>query len=309
MVNGLNEMVSPHADTQGNAAWEMPTLEGVERTKRTIQGPSGNDLTLAIHRPAENRCLLPCVFHIHGGLWNNVHSKPFAHWRDELALRGLAVIGITRRNPAPGNGVFHSFSEINADVLTNLEYVIAHKAELGIERVVVNGESMGGKLALALAIKLKTLGKLSLIDGMYVQCPYLSGRIEPPDPRFPSLIENAAVHAAVDGMGRAGQAAGVFLVEGPSASPSDRQEPLCWPDEAHSDQLAGLPPTVISVNELDVLRDVGLNVSRKLRAAKVRGYAVTQVGTDHGAEVYRPWVTPDAAQAVIRDISNFVKSL
>jgi acetyl esterase/lipase len=35
-------------------------------------------------------------------------------------------------------------------------------------------------------------------------------------------------------------------------------DPLCWPYHAIVDELAGLPPHLISVNELDPVRDEGV---------------------------------------------------
>ncbi|WP_241011170.1 alpha/beta hydrolase fold domain-containing protein [Mycobacterium camsae] len=45
--------------------------------------------------------------------------------------------------------------------------------------------------------------------------------------------------------------------------------PLCWPYRAQPDDLVGLPPHVIAVNELDPFRDEGLAYARKLLHAGV----------------------------------------
>jgi acetyl esterase/lipase len=50
---------------------------------------------------------------------------------------------------------------------------------------------------------------------------------------------------------------------------SDRRNILASPLEASSDQLKGLPPTLIQTAELDVLRDEGEAFGRKLDAAGV----------------------------------------
>ena len=54
----------------------------------------------------------------------------------------------------------------------------------------MSGESGGGNLTLATAIKAKRDGRLDHIDGIYAQCPYISGMWDAPPPELPSLVEN-----------------------------------------------------------------------------------------------------------------------
>ena len=70
-----------------------------------------------------------------------------------------------------------------------------------------------------------------------------------------------------------------------------------------------MPPHVISVNELDPLRDEGLQYYRRLRAC--RGSAVGRMvaGTCHGGDLLMPHVMPEVFDASIRDVSGFAKSL
>jgi acetyl esterase/lipase len=51
----------------------------------------------------------------------------------------------------------------------------------------------------------------------------------------------------------------LYLPEGESV-----KNPLAWPYWASQDDLKGLPPHVISVNELDPLHDEGIFYNRKL---------------------------------------------
>ena len=54
----------------------------------------------------------------------------------------------------------------------------------------VSGESGGGNLTLATALKAKREGRLDRIDGVYAQCPYISGLYATQPPELPSLTEN-----------------------------------------------------------------------------------------------------------------------
>lgn len=55
--------------------------------------------------------------------------------------------------------------------------------------------------------------------------------------------------------------------------------PLCWPINAGPEDFQGLPPHVISVNQLDPLRDEGLKYYQMLAAAGVSAYSRTVNGT------------------------------
>jgi acetyl esterase/lipase len=78
---------------------------------------------------------------------------------------------------------------------------------------------------------------------------------------------------------------------------------------ATDEELAGLPPHVISVNELDPLRDEGLAYYRRLLRAGVPAVGRIVAGTCHGSDLLLPGVLPDVFAASMRDVSGFAKSL
>ena len=85
--------------------------------------------------------------------------------------------------------------------------------------------------------------------------------------------------------------------------------PLAWPYRASVEDLAGLPPHAISVNELDPLRDEGLHYARRLMAAGVPTLSRTINGTNHGGDTELLAVMPDVYYASIRDVHGFAASL
>ncbi|MEU9329978.1 alpha/beta hydrolase fold domain-containing protein [Streptomyces canus] len=82
-------------------------------------------------------------------------------------------------------------------------------------------------------------------------------------------------------------------------------EATCWPSRATTTDLEGLPPHMISVNELDPLRDEGLDYYRKLQAAS----AWTNPGLSHEGESLFRATMPDVYAANVRSVSGFAHSL
>jgi acetyl esterase len=179
--------------------------------------------------------------------------------------------------------------------------VLANRAALGASAVVVSGESGGGNLALALAHRAKRDGWVDQLAGFYAQCPYISGAWAEPPPELPSLRENDEyfVSCALFSV--------LMAVYDPGGAHAD--DPTCWPLRATDEELTGLPPHVISVNELDPLRDEGLAYYRRLRAAGVGAVGRVVAGTSHGADVLLGGAIPDVHAASLRDVSGFARSL
>jgi acetyl esterase/lipase len=179
--------------------------------------------------------------------------------------------------------------------------MIEHKARLGIGTIVVSGESGGGNLTLATTLRAKRDGLLEHIDGVYAMCPYISNAWAAPPPELPSLVENDGYFLDVAMMGALAK---VYDPTGAHAT-----NPLAWPLRAQPDDLTGLPPHVISVNQLDPLRDEGLAYAGKLLDAGVPVVSRTVNGTCHAGEMIFAAALPDVAAATIRDIKGFADSL
>ena len=98
----------------------------------------------------------------------------FRRWRDELAKTGLVVVGVEFRN---GGGKLgnHPFPAGLNDCMSGLQWTFDNKDKLGISRIILSGESGGGNLALAIALRAKREGRLNQIAGVYALCPYIYG--------------------------------------------------------------------------------------------------------------------------------------
>ena len=64
------------------------------------------------------------------------------------------------------------------------------------------------------------------------------------------------------------------------------RNPLAWPSFATREDVEGLPPTVISVNECDPLRDEGIAFYRLLMDSGVSARCRQMMGACHGSRAF-----------------------
>ena len=280
---------------------DLPPIDGVVRSTETITGVDDNDISLYIHAPAETSGPVPGILHIHGGGMSilTAADPSYVRWRDELAASGVVVVGVEFRNAAGVLGP-HPFPAGLNDCASALQWTHERRDRLGISKLVVSGESGGGNLTLATALKAKRDGRIDQIDGVYAQCPYISGLYAEQPPELVSLTENDGYFLACRMMGA------MAAIYDPDGDPTN---PLAWPYHATTSDLEGLPPHVISVNQLDPLRDEGLAYFRKLLDAGVSVVSRTVNGTSHAGDVIFRGMLPEVYDASLRDLVGFAGSL
>ena len=83
--------------------------------------------------------------------------------------------------------------------------------------------------------------------------------------------------------------------------------PLAWPSHATESDVSGLPPTFISVNEADPLRDEGVDFYRLLLRAGVAAQCRIVMGTSHGMDIFTP-VLPDVSRQTAASIAHFART-
>jgi acetyl esterase/lipase len=275
---------------------------GVTTTTATISGADGNDITLFISRPDDADGPIPAVVHLHGGgmAIGSAADVGYSMLREHLAATGVVVVGVEFRNSGGKLGP-HPFPAGLNDCAAAVRWTHANKAELGITHLIVSGESGGGNLTLTVAHKAKREGWLDEIAGLYAQCPYISNRWLEVCEDLPSLTENDEYFVTCQQLALLGS-----LYD---PTNTHRHDATCWAAVATDEELTGLPPHVISVNELDPLRDEGLQYYRRLLQAGVPTVGRLVAGTCHGGDLLLPQVMPEVFHASVRDVSGFAKSL
>jgi acetyl esterase len=298
----LGRLEAGSAHMMGPATDGLEPVVGIERSTLTVPAPDGHEITVYVHRPSAATGPLPGVLHLHGGggVMMSASDANYVRWRDELAALGLVVLGVEFRNGAGRLGP-HPFPAGLDDCAAVLAWMDGARERLGVSCLVLQGDSGGANLALATTLRARREDVLHRIDGVYALCPYISNAYAAPVPELGSLDENDGYLVSVPLLGA--------MAKAYTPDPSDARNPLAWPYHASDADLVGLPPHVISVNELDPLRDEGLAYYRRLLAAGVAARGRTVNGTFHAAENNYFATIADIARSTLADIAVFTRSL
>ena len=270
------------------------------RTETLVSAPDGNTINIRFIRP-DTAERLPCVYYIHGGgmAMGSCFDGMYRAWGKIIAARGVAVAMVDFRNAMRASSVpeVAPFPAGLNDCVSGLKWVHANADALNIDpaRIVVAGESGGGNLTLALGLKLKQDGELGLIKGLYALCPYIAGQW--PQAQYPSSTENNGILLDLhNNRGAMGYGIEAF----------NAKNPLAWPSFATAEDVKGFPPTVISVNECDPLRDEGIVFYRLLLKSGVAARCRQVMGTIHGTEIFAT-CCPDISRDTASDLANFCR--
>jgi acetyl esterase/lipase len=269
-------------------------------THEFTSDPDGNTIKVQFIRPTGPETP-PCVYYIHGGGMQSMSCflGMYRAWGKVIAAQGVAVAMVDFRNcltPSSAPEVAPFPAGLN-DCVSGLKWLVNQATELNIDpaHIIVAGESGGGNLTLATGLKLKQDGDLKLIRGLYALCPYIAGAW--PQEKYPSSIENNGLLLDLHN-NRGAMAYGIEQYE--------NGNPLAWPSFATEEDLRGLVPTVISVNECDPLRDEGIEFYRSLLAAGVPARCRQVMGTTHGIEIFAS-ACPDISRETAASIAMFCR--
>ena len=306
----LAEANTPEAlqrQEQMEALFEMVDNEQVSpstglaiSTHEYVSAPDGNTIKVQFIRP-ESQDKLPCVYYIHGGgmMAMSCFYGMYRAWGKMIAQQGVAVAMVDFRNcltPSSAPEVAPFPAGLN-DCVSGVKWLASQAEELGIEpgHIIVAGESGGGNPPPPTAPKPKHHGETRLIPPPHPLCPYIAGSW--PQERVPSSTENNGLLIDLHN-NHGAMAYGIEQLE--------TQNPLAWPSFAGAEDLQGLVPTIISVNECDPLRDEGIEFYRNLLRAGVQARCRQVMGTIHGTEIF-VIACPDISRETAANIAQFCR--
>ena len=279
----------------------MPAFADVAASEEAIPRGDGGGIELYLDRPKKRSGKLPCVVHVHGGgmAFTTARRPLTVRWRKTLASQGMLVVGVEFRN---AGGVLgnHPFPGGLDDCARAVQWVNANRGDLDISSLVVAGESGGGNLAVATAVKANVEGWVEAIDGVFAMAPMILGFYTAVPPELLSWRENQG-YQGTDEMMRA-----MTRVYDPKGE--HETNPMAWPFHATENDLKGMPPHIITNYELDLIRDDGAVFARKLQLAGVTALSRTIDGAVHVPEIAMPDLAPELTRETVRSLAGFASN-
>jgi acetyl esterase len=266
-------------DVQAEQIEKLP----VEDEWVTVPAEVG-EVRVRIVRPPDVTGTLPAILYMHGGGWVLGNAGTHDRLVRELSVGTGAAVVFVEYDRSP---------EAHYPVAIEQGYATAQwiKREgaangLDPERMAVAGDSVGGGMTAALALLAKERG-----DVRFVQ----------------QSMWYPVTDAAMDTESYEQFAEGYFLTAKGMAWFWDaylpdlerRSEPYASPLRASDEQLAGLPPAFVIVDEADVLRDEGEAYAARLRAAGVDVTTVRYDGITHDFMMLNPLSDTRATRAAV----------
>ena len=230
--------------------------------------------------PAAGRAILHC----HGGGYMFCTARTYRPLMTHLARAVEARGFVPDYRLAPE----HRFPAQIEDCVA--AYLLLRAQGTPAARIAVTGDSAGGALAMAVLLRLCALGE-ALPACAVLFSPWLDL-----EATAPSLKTNAARDPSLVGenVGK-----GLHLYLGEVARNDPRASPF------HAD-LAGLPPLLIQVGDIEVLLDDSTRFAAKARAAGVETECRVWKGVPHVWQNFAP-VLPEA-RAAIAEAAAFIRA-
>ncbi|HEY1151822.1 MAG TPA: alpha/beta hydrolase [Pseudoduganella sp.] len=266
-------------DAQKGAA--LPKADVSEKTIKV----DGEDVKLHIVRPAGAKGTLPVFMFFHGGGWVlgdfPTHERLV---RDLVVSSGAAAVFVDY-TPSPEAGYGVAINQAYGAT----KWVAAHGKEINVDgsRLAVAGNSVGGNMAAVVSLMAKNKGEPKLRAQILLW------------PVTDANFETGSYNQYQSGYFLTRNAMKWFW-DSYTTDAAARKEIYASPLQASTDQLKGLPPTLIQTAEFDVLRDEGEAYGRKLATAGVDVTTTRVNGMIHDYGLLNPLAKVPAVQGALR---------
>jgi acetyl esterase len=254
-------------------------------------GPLGQT-DIRVVRPNGATGVLPVIIYVHGGGWvlgdRNTHDRLIR----ELAIGAEAALVFVDYQRSPEA----RFPVAIEQAYAVAKYVADNAAKLNVDaqRMVIAGDSVGGNMATAVALLAKERkGPHFIAQTLFY-------------PVTDASMSTASYEEFAEGpwLTRASMA---WFWDQYLPEAEKRGDRHASPLQASLDELKGLPPTLLIVDENDVLRDEGEQYARKLAEAGVRVTAVRYNGTIHDFMMLNPLAKTPAVRGAIGQTIGYLR--
>ena len=253
---------------RANAVFAPIESQDIERTELRTGPEGGVEMTLL--RPRDAVGDLPVLYWMHGG--GTVIGNRFMD-NDRLNewCRSLSCVCVSVEYRLAPEAPYPAAID---DCDKGLRYIFDHAAELRLDtrRIGVGGRSAGGGLAAALALRWRDRGD-DRVAFQYLEYPMLDDRMNTPSSMLDGLPLWSRESNAFGWRAYLGDRCGTNQVP-PDAAP------------ARAVELAGLPPTFITVGTADCLRDEAIDFAARLCQAGVLTELHVYAGAVHGFDMF-----------------------
>jgi acetyl esterase len=250
------------------------------------------DARVRIIRPRGATGTLPVILYMHGGGWVLGNAATHDRLVRELADGAKAALVFVEYPNSPEGRYPVAIEQGYATA----QWITREGASRGLDprRLAVAGESVGGDMTAALTLMAKERGDVTFIHaGMYY-------------PVTDAAMDTGSFDEFADGPYLTRKAMEWFW-DAYIADPAQRFEITASPNQATIEQLKGLPPTLLIVDEADVLRDEGEAYAAKLRLAGVPVTTVRYDGTIHDFMLLNAMSETKATRAAIAQATAFLR--
>ncbi|MER6434524.1 alpha/beta hydrolase [Streptomyces sp. 900105245] len=242
------------------------------------------EVRVRIVKPVDVGQGAPVVLYVHGGGWILGNAGTHDRLVRELAVGADAVVAFVEYDRSP---------EARYPVALEQAYVTAQwlirsadEHGLDVSRLAVAGDSVGGNMAAALAILAKQRGDVTFIH----QSLYY--------PVTDAAQDTDSYREFADGPFLTAQGMAWFW-DAYTTDPDERVQSTASPLRASQEELVGLPPALVIVDENDVLRDEGEAYARRLTEAGVDTTSIRYNGVIHDFMMLNPVRPTNGANAAI----------
>jgi acetyl esterase len=269
-------------------------IEKLPVQERWITVPAEvGDVRVRIVRPYDAVGTLPVVLYMHGGGWVLGNADTHDRLVRELAVGAGAAVAFVEYDRSPEA---HYPVAIEQGYAT-ARWITRDGAANGLdpERMAVAGESVGGGMTAALALMAGDRGDVRFVhQSMYY-------------PVTDAAMDTGSYEQFAEGYFLTAKSMAWFW-DAYAPDIDRRSEPYASPLRASDEQLEGLPPAFLIVDEADVLRDEGEAYAARLRAAGVPVTTVRYDGITHDFMMLNPLSGTHATRAAIAQATAFLRA-
>jgi acetyl esterase len=252
------------------------------------------DVRVRIVRPPDAEGTLPVILYMHGGGWVLGNAATHDRLVRELAVGVGAAVAFVEYDRSPEAAYPVALEQGYATARWIVREGAAHR--LDPERIAVAGDSVGGGMTAALALMARERGDVRFIhQSMYY-------------PVTDAAMDTGSYEQFTEGYFLTAKSMEWFW----NAYLPDlgrRAEPYASPLRASDEQLSGLPPAFLVVDEADVLRDEGEAYAARLRAAGVAVTTVRYDGITHDFMMLTPLSGTNATRAAIAQAISILRGV